>query len=110
MLSKQYKLNSDEHSLLAKKGKRIHHPLITLQYMKQGVSPTKCSVVVPKKIYKTAVSRNRIRRKIAHIIKEIYPQVLPHHCVAVVVKSSLENIDNLQIKEVLESLFTKMNS
>jgi len=68
MFPKQHRLSSTEFTTLFNTGKKIHTD--TFFIVKDGNSQeTKFAVVVPKKISKLAVGRNRIRRQVYAYIK-----------------------------------------
>ena len=67
MLSKKERLSRDTFNRFFSLGKRHHSPYWTLIY---APAPTfHASVVVPKKIARLAVNRNRMRRRIYDIVR-----------------------------------------
>ncbi len=52
------------------KGKSKHFKNVSVRSIKTS-SPTKAAVVISKKVEKTAVGRNKIKRKIKEILKEL---------------------------------------
>lgn len=53
----------------------------------QRVSQYRCAVVVSKKVSKSAVKRNRIRRRIYEIIRKNETKITPHHDIVATVYS-----------------------
>ncbi|PCI28834.1 ribonuclease P protein component [Candidatus Kaiserbacteria bacterium] len=52
------------------KGKSKHFEHVSVRSIKTS-SPTKATVVISKKVEKTAVGRNRIKRRVREILKEV---------------------------------------
>lgn len=67
MFKKQNRLSSREFEYFFKHGKRHYSP--SLQIIIASTEDLKVAVVVPKKILKSAVSRNRVRRRLYHILR-----------------------------------------
>lgn len=69
MFKKTNRLNRAEFEVFFKNGRRYHTKHLQLIYTTQ---PTlKVAVVVPKKVVKSAVERNRLRRQLYHQSKQI---------------------------------------
>ncbi len=67
MLSKKNRLTRSEFSEYFKQGKRFHSPLFTLVYQQNNT--LKASAVISKKIAKTAVARNKFRRRVYSVFE-----------------------------------------
>lgn len=97
MFPKHQRINSVLFSLVFQSGKRIHSDGFFISY-KQGdeYEPARFAVVIPKKVEKSAVRRNRYKRKAFHYIKKLD---LPKTGVYVVVykqlKAPYEELDGL---------------
>ncbi|GEM_PF-2599090 len=74
MLSKSKKLNAREHLQVLKKGKRFHREQLALIYKETGGDVTRCAVGISKKVYRKAIDRNKIRRKLFEFLHKTYPQ------------------------------------
>jgi len=64
------RINTVEMKEIGKKGKTILSPLLSIRTMKKD-TPTTTTVVVSKKIEKKAVGRNKIKRRIREVLKNI---------------------------------------
>ena len=72
-----------------KNGQAIRTHAITIKYTKNPHrAHSRFAVVVSKKVHKSAVGRNRIRRRIYEIIRHELPKIKSPHDVAVMVFSS----------------------
>lgn len=67
MLPKKERLSRVEFNRFFSVGKRLHTPLVQVVYVQYD--KLHVSVVVPKKIAKLAVTRNKIRRRIYDIVR-----------------------------------------
>lgn len=66
------------------------------------------SVVVSKKVYKGAVGRNRMRRRIYEIIKNEQLLLKPQQdTVIIILSSEIIHMPHLQLKEVVRQLFSE---
>lgn len=92
MLKKKERLTRAEFDRFFSVGKRIHTPLLQIIY-----SPSDTfhgSVVVGKKVYKSAVDRNRLRRQLYAFLRQFYKknEVLPPHTVIVITKPAIKGL------------------
>lgn len=69
MFKKQNRLSSGEFETYFKKGTKKHSPFFQCIYT--PYDQLKVAVVVPKKVIKTAVGRNKLRRQIYHVLRSI---------------------------------------
>lgn len=90
-----------------KNGQAIRSHLITIKHVTNPHRKTsRFSVVVSKKVHKSAVGRNRIRRRIYEIIRHEIPHISRVHDVAVMVFSSeVMTMPHDELKQVLVQLF-----
>jgi ribonuclease P protein component len=70
MLSKKYKISKKLFEEVFVKGKSVKTDFFLLKYKNNEEKTSRVSVVASKKIFKTAVSRNKIKRKFKSILKE----------------------------------------
>ncbi|MCX7823739.1 MAG: ribonuclease P protein component [Syntrophobacterales bacterium] len=54
--------NSRSYELVKSRGKRIKGRFFIINYMPNGLSVSRLGLIVPKKYYKKAVERNRVKR------------------------------------------------
>lgn len=65
MLAAKYRIPADKIPLVARKGRRKHHPLLTIvQFTDSSLTFPHFAFVISIKIEKTAVGRNRIKRRL----------------------------------------------
>lgn len=72
-----------------KNGQVIRARTITLKYTHNAKrKEPRVAVVVSKKVMKSAVGRNRIRRRIYEIVRQEFPDLIPNHDIVLLVFSS----------------------
>jgi len=71
MLKSESKLGSIQLAKLKKEGKRSYSTLFSITFLSNERS--KFSVTISKKLYKKAVDRNRAKRRIFAILKDVSP-------------------------------------
>lgn len=72
-----------------KNGQAVRSRLVTIKYVANPRrSHSRFAVVVSKKVHKSAVGRNRIRRRIYEIVRQELPRLARPHDVAIMVFSS----------------------
>ncbi|MFZ1250265.1 MAG: ribonuclease P protein component [Candidatus Microsaccharimonas sp.] len=93
------------------KGKAVRTQLFTVKYVHNSHrSNPRFSVVVSKKVIKSAVGRNRIRRRLYEYIRTHIEQLDGVYDVVIICTSSeLRTLPYGQIIEQLDQLFTKAN-
>ena len=102
MFAKKQRMNSVMFSLTFNEGKKIHSDGFFVAYKDApDHTPPRFTVVVPKKVERSAVRRNKFKRKALHYIKQLD---LPKHGVYVVVYKKLK-----APYSELDELFGKLN-
>lgn len=92
-----------------KNGQAIRSHLITIKYVSNSHRKhSRFAVVVSKKVHKSAVGRNRIRRRLYEIIRQEIPKLRAPHDVAMLVFSSeILAMPADDLKETVIQLFTQ---
>jgi ribonuclease P protein component len=95
-----------EFDLVVKTGRELYSPAFTIKYI--GASIFKFSPTAPKKIFKTAVSRNRVRRRIYAAVREIISQTKTKpNMIVLIVKKDIKDITSQRLVMVLQDLFVQ---
>lgn len=87
MLSQKYRFHGHGSlRYLYRNGQTVRNRAVLLKYSenKHRVN-SRVAVVVGKKVAKSAVKRNRIRRRIFEVMRNHWPQVKPHHDISLTV-------------------------
>jgi len=90
-----------------KNGQAVRSRLVTVKYTSNPHrEKSRFAVVVSKKVHKSAVGRNRIRRRIYEIIRNELPRFNSAHDVAVMVFSSeVLTLPAEELRETIKQLF-----
>lgn len=75
MLPKKYRLPIQR--LPAKSIKNIGSPILAVKIFNSNLSHARFGVIISKKINKTAVGRNRLKRLVFAFIQKIFPKIPP---------------------------------
>lgn len=92
-----------------KNGRAIRSHLVTIKYVSNPHrNHSRFAVVVSKKVHKSAVGRNRIRRRLYEIVRHELPRIKTPHDVAVMVFSSeLISLPHEELVQLMQDLFTQ---
>lgn len=94
-----------------KNGKPIRSRLLTVKsVVNKRRSDPRFSVVVSKKILKSAVGRNRIRRRVYEIIRHELPTIKNNYDVVVIITSQdVRTIEHNELKRTIVKSFQESN-
>ena len=92
-----------------KNGRAIRSHPLTIKYIKNSHRKnSRFAVVVSKKVLKSAVGRNRIRRRIYEILRAQIPHLVsPHDIVILVFSSEVIVLPNDELVGLIQQLFTQ---
>ncbi|HEV7951850.1 MAG TPA: ribonuclease P protein component [Candidatus Saccharimonadales bacterium] len=92
-----------------KNGQAIRSRLITIKYTHNPHrKDSRFAVVVSKKVHKSAVGRNRMRRRIYEIVRQELPNIPRAHDVAIMIFSSeVITLPNEELKDIIRQLFAQ---
>ena len=109
MLSKKYRFHSRGGiKYTYKKGRTIRSPHLGLIFHRNERHRQRFAVVVSKKVDKTAVGRNRIRRRIYEAIRLELPQYSTEmDCVFIVYSKDLATMPFVELQTIIRSLLTR---
>ena len=89
-------------------GKSIRNPKISLIYNKNTRGYQRFAVVVSKKVLKSAVGRNRIRRRVYEAIRLELPEFTKKQdSIFVVYDKAVKNMSFLELREVIHLLLAE---
>ncbi|MFT5849386.1 MAG: ribonuclease P protein component [Patiriisocius sp.] len=105
MLTKKQRLTKKEFDHSFSVGKRVHSPALQLIYQKDTVFHG--AAVVGKKVYKNAVDRNRLRRRLYAVL---YRYSKEHDCKGtyiIIAKPALKEVSKSDFAQEVEVLLDK---
>lgn len=91
-----------------KKGAIVHGSLFSLRFLKNPLNTSAFSVVVAKKVAKTAVSRNKIRRRCYSILKKVQESLNNYYFIILFAKKGVEKASFADVKADIEKLAAKV--
>ena len=74
---------------------------------KNAESPTRIGIVVPKKLTKTIVKRNRIKRQVRHIFIDLLPEIPSNLDIVFLSRPGFINLESEEMKKLITSLIKK---
>lgn len=109
MLSQNYRFHSRGGvRYVYQKGKTIRTPLLSLVYAPNTHHKQRFGVVVSKKVLKSAVGRNRIRRRIYEAIRLELPEFTAYQdCLFVVFNKSIAKMPFLELRRAIHELLER---
>ena len=108
MLSSKYRFHSRGGvKYTYQKGKTIRTPKLSLVFAPNKKQKQRYAVVVSKKVLKTAVGRNRIRRRFYEAIRLEFDSTLKLDCIVVIYSKEFTKMDFSQIRELIKNLLAK---
>ena len=110
MFKKQFRISAKEFPVLLKERKNcVHSPILMVQFV--PANEYKFAVVTPKKVFKKAVTRNKIKRTLYGVLKEVCgEQLLPQGVYIVLLKKLAKDKTVREIKRELRELLGKIRS
>lgn len=109
MLSQSYRFHSRggvNHTY--QKGKTIRTPLMSLVYTPNTQHYQRFGVVVSKKVLKSAVGRNRIRRRVYEAIRLELPEYTYHmDCLFVIYNKSVMSMSFRELRSLIHDLLAR---
>ena len=107
MFPKINRLKRADFPAVARLGKVFHSPLLSLRAFKGKSAPVRVSVVVSKKISKSAVVRNKTRRRIRAVILDFFPQIVLGASLIFYAKTDLRKVSFEILSREVFDLLTK---
>lgn len=106
MISRRYRFHSRGGVRYTyKNGQTIRESKISLVFASNSRNKQRYAVVVSKKVLKSAVGRNRIRRRVYEVIRELLPKInKPVDCIFVVYSKETATMDYRELKSLIVNL------
>ena len=111
MLSKKYRFHSRGGVRYTyQNGKSIRGSKISLVFADNSRNKQRYAVVVSKKVLKSAVGRNRIRRRVYEAVRMELPKIQkPVDCIFIVYSKEILNADFKIIQKTIRDLLKEAN-
>jgi ribonuclease P protein component len=111
MLAKKNRLSGYQVAEVLKTGQKEQGSFFDLVYTlnNQSDTPSKLSVTVPKKVVKTAVGRNRVKRRIRAVLLKEVKKLKPGIKGVVFVRTKINHKHHQEIKKEIKEVFQQLN-
>jgi ribonuclease P protein component len=112
MISRLYRF-SGHHSLKSvyQRGQTVRGSFLQLKYLpRQDQSRYRAAVVVSRKVHKSAVVRNRIRRRIYEILRQQQTKLLGLDVIVTVFSEQVAELEAAKLANSLTELIDKVSS
>ena len=106
MLSRSYRISVGQFNTVIERGRVAHSTLFLARILKDQPD-IRIAAVASKKIAKTAVVRNRIRRKIYEAVRPLKSSLPSSIHVLIFAKAGLLQVTHKEIEADLKNLFVK---
>ncbi|MDQ2933285.1 MAG: ribonuclease P protein component [bacterium] len=106
MLSHIQRLNVAKFNAVLEKGRVSHSSLFLIRILR-GQSDLRVAAVTPKKVSKTAVGRNYMRRKIYESVRPMLSSMAKNTHILIFAKPAAVDVKQKDLVEDLKSLFVK---
>lgn len=110
MISQKHRFHGQKGiTRVYRQGGAVRGAQMTLKYLQnQRATHFRVAVVVSRKVHKSAVVRNRIRRRLYEIIRQLSPQITEAYDLVIVVYSEdLAQLDHPALKQELQAMLQK---
>lgn len=105
MLPRSNRISVGQFDTIMEKGRVVHSPLFLVRIL-SGQADTKIAAVASKKVAKTAVVRNKTRRRIYEAVKDLKGNILNNH-ILIFAKPAVVSATLAELNQDLRSLFVK---
>lgn len=106
MLSKKQRLTKKEFDHVFTSGKREHSPTLQLIYARGDSFHG--AAVVGKKVFKKAVDRNKLRRRLYGVLYRMHAVQSFDGTYILVAKPAIKEVKNIDFSKTVESLLQKV--
>jgi ribonuclease P protein component len=96
-----------DFALLSQKGRAVFAPFFTLR-LRQSQTPTKIGFVASAKVFKTAVARNRVKRRMREVLRLIKNDWPVNFDLLFVLKPDILTVDFKLLTSAVQHAFEKI--
>jgi ribonuclease P protein component len=89
------------------RGKTVRGSVLSLKYSSRGQKPYRVAVVVSRKVHKSAVVRNRIRRRIYEICRQSTLDITGLDLVFTVFSDQIAGLESTKLQSMVSGLLEK---
>jgi ribonuclease P protein component len=110
MIPQKLRIKTQKLKEIFKQGKKKSFPELSIYYQNNVYSYPRISIVIPKKLHKKAVFRNKIKRRLKHILRDLIKErkIKPRDYVFVVKSIKLKEEKFAKLKEKIEKYINEI--
>ena len=110
MLPRHQRVSTPLFKKVLEEGRTIHSPHFSLRLVpSHNTLPSRFSISVSKKVIKTAVARNKLKRRILACVELFYPRITGSYLGVVFSKKGAEALEYKEIQKEIISLLETIN-
>ena len=108
MLKAAHRLKGDNNfKRLSRKGRSFFTPRLTLRIVKNEEQESRVAFIVSTKVSKKAAVRNKVKRRMREIVRNIMPQIKPGYDILIIAKISTLKLGYKELDNELQQLLKK---
>jgi len=109
--SEKLRLKKDLEQLFTRGSSSFKHPIVVRHLRVEGEGTNLCAVSVPKKKFKKAVDRNRLKRQMreAYRLNKHVLECKQHHFHLMFVYSAIQKEEYQSIEKAIQKLLKRLN-
>jgi len=96
-----------DFDFIFKNGKSCKDKLLVLKYIKNNLKENRVAFIVSSKVSKSAVKRNKIRRRLYEMMRKRNNQNISRHDLVFIALPGMEKVDFKETEEMVRNLFIK---
>ncbi len=109
MLNKKNRLTKKkEIDLVFKKGKSGYNKYFGIKIVENRLGSSRVAIIIGLRVSRKAVTRNKVKRRITHILKQEFPDLKSTYDIVVVVLPPTINLNFQELKYSIHSNFSKL--
>ena len=109
MLERKFRLGKQQSvARVYKKGRTARAGSLSIRYLANNQEDSRLTVVVSKKVAKSAVTRNRIRRRLSETLRHRWADITPGVDIIVTAyEVNLATVNQNQLNQLIDQLLTE---
>ncbi len=110
MLSRKHRYHGlNSLRITYKQGQVVRSQQISLRYFLNTRRQTyRCAVIVSKKVEKSAVKRNRLRRRVFEVVRQLEPQInQPYDLIIQIFSAGFIDLSSAELNKQIKELMAK---
>jgi len=108
MLPRSKRVTTELFKKITERGFSVHTPVFSMRFLSETtLCPSRFSVVVPKKVLKSAVKRNNLKRRVSAVLRKVYPSLKDSFIGVIYAKNATVTLPYKELLSGTEELFKR---